>query len=71
MERALQNPLLEAAENGLVWPVPISFKGNDRAWTNEGGNISYWGGSKTVFEVGSYGMFSPPLSFPTPTFAAL
>ena len=62
------NPVLEASESGFVWSVPVSCKENDIAWTKKGGGKSYhkWGGSKTVFGEGLYGMFSPPLSFPLP-----
>ena len=55
---------------GLVWSVPLSFKGNDRATRGEGETYCRWGGSKNVFGEGFYAEFAvcvpPPLSFPPP-----
>ena len=50
---------------GLVWSVPLSFKGNDRQSPKRGGKRIVGGGSKNVFGEGFfrriYGMFSTPL----------
>ena len=52
---------------GLVWSVPLSFKGNDRESPKRGGKTyRRWGGSKDVFGEGFYGMFPPPPEFSTP-----
>ena len=54
---------------GLVWSVPLSFKGNDRESPKKGGGGKriVGGGSKNVFGEGFYGMLPPPpLSFPPP-----
>ena len=48
----------------FVWYVPLSSKAmTGYGETGGGGRIIGEGGSKTVFEEGVYGMFSPPLSF--------
>ena len=53
-------PLLEASEVGLVWSVPLSFKGNDRESPKRGGgNVSWVGGPKTFLGRG----FSPNLRY--------
>ena len=59
---------------GLVWSVPLSFKGNDRESPKKGGGETYrrWGVQKRFWGVvfrRIYGMFSTPLSFPPPSAA--
>ena len=75
-ECALQNHLWRPQKLGVVWSVPLSFKGNDRESPKErggGGTYRRWGVQKRFW--GGVlrridGMFSTPLSFPPP-FAAL
>ena len=71
-ECALQNHFWRPQKSGLVWSVPLSFKGNDRESPKKGGGgkrIVGWGVQKRfwggVFHR-IYGMFSTPLSFPPP-----
>ena len=40
IERALQNQFCRPQKVGLIWSVPVSFKENDRVWTNGGENMS-------------------------------
>ena len=70
-ECALQNHFWRPQKLGLVWAVPLSFKGNDRESPKKGGGKRIvGGGSKNVFGGGVfrriYGMFSPPPEFSTP-----
>ena len=51
-----QNHFWRPQKVGLVSSVPVSSKGNNRAWINRGrGTHQRWGGSKTVFGEGSCG----------------
>ena len=52
IQHALQNQFWRPQEVGLVWSVPISSKGNDRAWTNGGENVSWVGGIQKRFGEG-------------------
>ena len=69
-ERALQNHFWRSQKLGLVWSVPLSFKGNDRESPKKGGGTyrrwgvqkRFWGG---VFRR-IYGMFSTPWVFHPP-----
>ena len=66
-----QNQFWRPQKLGLVWSVPLSFKGNDRESPKDGvENVSQVGGSKDVLGEGFYGVFPPPppspLSFPPP-----
>ena len=66
---------------GLVWSVPLSFKGNDRESPKRGGGKGIvGGGSENVFGEGFFAegegffaeftvCFRPPLSFPPPSAA--
>ena len=60
---------------GLVWSAPTSYKGHDRTSQNgrRGGEQKYhtWRGQKKFWGEGLYGMFSPPLSFPSPLCSSL
>ena len=54
---------------GLVWSVPLSFKGNDREWPKKrGGKRIVAGGSKKVFGEGFYAKFT--VCFPPPEFSS-
>ena len=66
IERPLQNQLWRPRKIGFVWSVPFSSKENDRREQRGEGKYHKWGGSKTFFGEGLYGMFSPLLSFPAP-----
>ena len=70
-ECALQNHFWRPQKLGLVWSVPLSFKGNDSESPKKGGGKTYrrWGVQKRfwggVFRR-IYGMFSTPPEFSTP-----
>ena len=70
-ERALQNHLWRPQKLGLVWSVPLSFKGNDRESPKKGGGKTYrrGGGPKTFlgrgFSQNLRYVFHPP-EFSTP-----
>ena len=54
-ECALQNHFWRPQKLGLVWSVPLSFKGNDRESPKKGGGKRIvGGGSKNVFGEGFF-----------------
>ena len=64
-ECALQNHFWRPQKLGLVWSVPLSFKGNDRESPKKGGGKRIvGGGSKNVFGEGFFAEFT--LCFPPP-----
>ena len=64
-ECALQNHFWRPQKLGLVWSVPLSFKGNDRESPKRGGGETYRGwGSKNVFGEGFFAEFT--VCFPPP-----
>ena len=68
-ERALQNHFWRPQKLGLVWSVPLSFKGNDRESPKRGGECIVGGGGPKTFLGRGFTVCSPPpppLSFPPP-----
>ena len=64
-ECALQNHFCRPQKLGLVWSVPLSWKGNDRESPKKGGEKRIvGGGSKNVFGQGFFAEFT--VCFPTP-----
>ena len=65
-ECALQNHFWRPQKLGLVWSVPLSFKGNDRESPKKGGGGKriVGGGSKNVFGEGFFAEFT--VCFPPP-----
>ena len=58
-ESALQNHFWRPQKSGLVWSVPLSFKGNDRESPQKGGGKRIGGGgSENVFGEGFFAEFS-------------
>ena len=63
-ECALQNHFWRPQKLGLVWSVPLSFKGMTESRQKRGGERIVGGGSKNVFGEGFYAEFT--VCFPPP-----
>ena len=66
IKHPLQNQFWRPQKVGFVWSVPVPLRRMTLRKQRGGKSYHKWGGSKTVFGEGFYGIFSPPLSFPPP-----